>query len=46
MLRKLRQTYGLTPAGEFGPLKLKAIRQTLVAAGHKGSAAAHRRKAG
>ena len=33
MLRKLRQTYGLTPAADFGPLKLKAIRQTLVNAG-------------
>ena len=27
-------TYGLTPAAEFGPLRLKAIRQTLVDAGH------------
>ncbi len=34
MLRKLRETYGLTPAAEFGPLKLKTIRQTLIAAGH------------
>jgi len=34
MLRKLRETYGSTPAADFGPLKLKAIRQTLVDAGH------------
>ena len=34
MLRKLRETYGLTPAEDFGPLKLKAIRQTLIDAGH------------
>jgi integrase len=34
MLRKLRSTYGLTPAADFGPLKLKAIRQTLIDAGH------------
>ena len=26
MLRKLRETYGLTAADDFGPLKLKAIR--------------------
>ena len=34
MLRKVRETYGLTPAADFGPPKLKAIRQTLIAAGH------------
>jgi len=34
MLRKLRETYGLTPAADFGPIKLKAIRQTLIDAGH------------
>ena len=35
MLRKLRKTYGMTSAADFGPLKLKAIRQTLIDAGHK-----------
>lgn len=34
MLRKLRETYGLTPAADFGPIKLKAIRQTLIDASH------------
>ena len=34
MLRKIRKLYGLTPAGEFGPLKLKAVRQTLIDEGH------------
>ena len=34
MLRKVRETYGHTPAGEFGPRKVKTIRQTLVVAGH------------
>jgi integrase len=34
MLRKVRETYGLTPAADFGPLKLKAIRQTMIDAGH------------
>ncbi len=34
MLRKVREIYGLTPAVNFGPLKLKAIRQTLIHAGH------------
>ena len=34
MLRKVREIYGLTPAVDFGPLKLKAIRQTLIDAGH------------
>ena len=37
MLRKVRETYGLTPAADFGPLKLKAIRQTLIDAGHSRS---------
>ena len=30
--RPLRQLYGLTPAGEFGPLALKSVRRTMVAA--------------
>jgi integrase len=34
MLRKVRETYGHTPASEFGPRKLKAIRQSLIGAGH------------
>jgi integrase len=34
VLRKVRETYGLTPAFDFGPLKLKAIRQILIDAGH------------
>lgn len=34
VLRLLRQTYGRTPAGEFGPKRFKAFRQTLVDAGH------------
>ncbi len=34
MLRKIRETYGRTPAGEFGPRKLKTIRQALIDAGH------------
>jgi integrase len=32
-LRLLRQLYGSTSAGEFGPMKLKALRQTLIDAG-------------
>lgn len=32
-LRPLRQMYGPTPAREFGPLKLKAVRQALVDSG-------------
>lgn len=31
--RALRQHYGRTPVSEFGPLKLKAIREALIAAG-------------
>ncbi len=33
-LRTLRETYGPTPAREFGPLALQAVRQTLVDAGN------------
>ncbi len=32
-LRLLREHYGTTPAAEFGPLRLKALRETLVARG-------------
>jgi integrase len=32
-LRPLRQLYGGTPAGEFGPLKLKAVRQAMIDSG-------------
>ncbi len=34
MLRKVREAYGHTPASEFGPRKLKTIRQALIDAGH------------
>ena len=34
MTTKLRDLYGRTPATEFSPLKFKAVRQTLIAAGH------------
>ena len=34
VLRLLRETYGRTPAAEFGPKRFKAFRQTLVDAGH------------
>ncbi len=34
VLRLLRETYGRTQAGEFGPKRFKAFRQTLVGAGH------------
>ena len=30
MLRKVREAYGHTPTGEFGPRKLKAIRQGMI----------------
>lgn len=33
-IRRLCELYGATPASEFGPLKLKAFRQTLINAGH------------
>ncbi len=33
-LRTLRETYGPTPAREFGPLALQAVRQMLVDAGN------------
>jgi len=36
-LRALRQQYGHTPAAEFGPLALKALRQKLVDVGHSRS---------
>jgi integrase len=32
-LRPLRELYGLTPAADFGPLKLKTVRERFVAAG-------------
>jgi len=32
-IRELRELYGATPVAEFGPLKLKAIRNRLVSAG-------------
>lgn len=32
-LRPLRQLYGLTPAREFGPLRLKAVRQAMIDSG-------------
>jgi integrase len=32
-LRPVRELYGLTPAAEFGPLRLKAVRQQMVEAG-------------
>ena len=32
-LRTLRKTYGVTPAGEFGPLKLMALQTALIAEG-------------
>jgi integrase len=32
-IRPLRQLYGLTPAREFGPLRLEAVRQAMVDAG-------------
>jgi len=32
-MRALREHYGRTPAAEFGPLKLKAVREALVAQG-------------
>lgn len=31
VIRRLRKAYGVIPAGEFGPLKLKAFRDSLVA---------------
>lgn len=34
VLRALRQSYGDTPAADFGPLRLKAIRERLLAAGN------------
>lgn len=34
VLRLLREIYGRTQAGEFGPKRFKAFRQTLVDAGH------------
>jgi integrase len=34
MLRIVRQSYGHTPAADFGPLALKALRQKLIDAGH------------
>ena len=34
MLRKVRESHGHTPAGDFGPRKLKAIRQSMIDAGH------------
>lgn len=33
-IRRLCELYGTTPAAEFGPLKLKAFRQTQIDAGH------------
>jgi integrase len=33
-LRALKELYGHTPAREFGPLALKAVRERLVASGH------------
>lgn len=33
-IRRLCELYGASPASEFGPLKLKAFRQTLIEAGH------------
>jgi hypothetical protein len=32
-IRPLRQLYGLTPAREFGPLRLKAVRQEMIDSG-------------
>ena len=32
-LRFVRQSFGTTPAGEFGPLALKAVRQAMIEAG-------------
>ncbi len=32
-LRPLRQLYGFTPAADFGPVALKAIRQSMIASG-------------
>lgn len=32
-LRPMRELYGTTPASEFGPLKLKAVRQKMIDAG-------------
>jgi len=32
-MRHLRRLYGATPANEFGPLKLKALREVFVANG-------------
>ena len=32
-LRPLRQLYGTTPAAEFGPLGLRSVRQSMIAAG-------------
>ena len=34
MITKLCDLYGRTPATEFSPLKFKAVRQTLIDAGH------------
>lgn len=34
IMRWLQQLYGLTPVSEFGPLALKTIRQSMIAAGH------------
>lgn len=34
VIRSLCKTYGLSPADEFGPLALKAIRETWIAAGY------------
>ena len=34
-VRPLLKLYGRTPAVEFGPLRLKAVRQTMIDAGHR-----------
>jgi integrase len=34
VMRRLRGLYGLSPAIEFGPIELKALRQSMVDAGH------------
>lgn len=34
MIKALKKLYGTTPAAEFGPLAMKAVRQTLIEKGH------------
>jgi integrase len=41
-LRPLRRLYGHTPAGDYGPLALKAVRQTMIDAGLSRGVVNHR----